>query len=71
MQALDSCISPVCNFDGDIPILVVPISARSPGDEPASDPSTGASANASKTRAGKQKATANPTPQKKAKKATG
>jgi hypothetical protein len=71
MQALDSFISPVPGFDDDIPIPAVLISARPPGDEPASDPSGGASASASKTRVGKQKATANPTPHKTAKEAMG
>jgi hypothetical protein len=71
MQALDIFISPVPGFNGDIPILAIPALVRPPGDQPTSDPSVGASANASKTQAGNWKATANPTPQKKAKKATG
>jgi hypothetical protein len=71
MQALDNFISTVPGFDGDILILAVPILAQPPGDELASDPSTRASASATKTRVGKLKATANPTPQKKAKKAMG
>jgi hypothetical protein len=71
MQALDSFISPVPDFDGDIPILAVPVLVWPPGDEPVSVPSIGASASDSKTWARKQKATTNPTPQKKAKKATG
>jgi hypothetical protein len=70
MQALDSFIYLIPSFDGDIPILAIPISARSPGDEPTSDPSTRVSAGTSKTRVGKWKATAKPTPQKKARKAT-
>jgi hypothetical protein len=49
MQDLDNFISPVPGFDGKIPILAIPVSAQPPGDEPASDPSAGASANASKT----------------------
>jgi hypothetical protein len=68
MQALDNFIFPIPSFDGDVPILAIPILARSPGDDSASDPS--AEASASKTQANKQKATANPTPQKKAKKTT-
>jgi hypothetical protein len=44
MQALDSFISPVPGFDGDILISAIPILAWSPGDEPTSDPSVGASA---------------------------
>jgi hypothetical protein len=69
MHALDSFISPIPGFDGDIPILAISVLARPSGDKPTSDPSTRASA--SKTRVSKQKATANPIPQKKAKKATG
>jgi hypothetical protein len=65
VQALDIFMSPIPDFDDDIPILTVPVSVRPPGDEPASEPSAGASDSASKTQAGKQKATANPTPQKK------
>jgi hypothetical protein len=71
MQALDSLISPIPGFDGDIPIPAILVLARPPSDELASDPSTGASTSASKTRSSKRKAAANPTPQKKAKKATG
>jgi hypothetical protein len=70
MQALDIFISPVPGFNGDIPILAIPVSVRPPSDQPTSDPSVGASASASKTQAGNWKATAT-TPQKKAKKATG
>jgi hypothetical protein len=47
MQALDSFISPIPSFDGDIPILTVSVLAWSPGDEPTSDPSTGANAGTS------------------------
>jgi hypothetical protein len=68
MHALDNFIFPIPGFEGDIPIPAIPVSARSPSDRLASDPSARASAGASKTHAGKQKATANPTPQKKAKK---
>jgi hypothetical protein len=62
MQALDNFISIILGFDGNILILVVPVLTRPPGDEPVSGPYARASASASKTRAGKQKATANPTP---------
>jgi hypothetical protein len=68
MHALDNFIFPIPGFEEDIPIPAIPVSARSPSDRLASDPSARASAGASKTHAGKQKATANPTPQKKAKK---
>jgi hypothetical protein len=70
MQTLDSFISPIPGFEGDIPILTIPVSACPPGSEAIDDLAVGANAGASKTRAGKRKATANPTPQKKAKKAT-
>jgi hypothetical protein len=70
MQNLGSLISPNPDFEGDIPILAIPVSARSPNDEAIDDPSTGSSDGASKTRANKRKATANPPPQKKAKTAT-
>jgi hypothetical protein len=62
MQALDNFISLIPSFNGDIPILAIPVSARPPDDESTSDPSIGASASAQKTQAGKQKASANPTP---------
>jgi hypothetical protein len=62
MQAFDSFISPVPSFDSDILIPVIPILARPPSDESVSDPSTGASASASKTRSSKWKAAANLTP---------
>jgi hypothetical protein len=60
MQALDNFISPISGFDGDIPFLIVLVLAQPPGDESVDDPSGRASA--SKTRVGKWKATANPTP---------
>jgi hypothetical protein len=44
MHALDNFISPIPSFDGDVPILAITVSARPPGDESVSDPSTGASA---------------------------
>jgi hypothetical protein len=71
MQALDNFIAPIPSFDGDIPILIIPILTQPPDDESISDPSARASASASKTRASKRKATANLTPQKKAKKVVG
>jgi hypothetical protein len=69
MQDLDNFISPIPCFKGDIPILVIPISARSPGGKAIDDPSAASSAGESRTQANKWKATANPTPKKKAKKA--
>jgi hypothetical protein len=71
MQTLDNFISLVPGFDDDILILAILISAQSPRDEPMSDPSAGASAGTSKIQASKLKATANMTPQKKAKNAIG
>jgi hypothetical protein len=55
MQALDSFISPIAGFEGDIPILVIPVLAWPPGDESTSDPSIGTGASALKTWAGKAK----------------
>jgi hypothetical protein len=69
MQALDSFVSPIPGFEGDIPILTILVSAKPPNGEVDSDSSTGVSADTSRTRAGKRKATANPTPQTKANKA--
>jgi hypothetical protein len=66
MQALDSFISPIPNFEGDIPILAIPVSAQSPSGEADSNPSTEASVGTPLAWAGKRKATASLTPQKKA-----
>jgi hypothetical protein len=71
MQALDSFISPIPSFEGDILISIVPVLARPPGGESNSDPTAGASANASKTWVGKQKQLPTRLLRKKAKKATG
>jgi hypothetical protein len=71
MQALDSFISPVPGFKGDILIPAIPVLAQPPGDESTSDPSTEAGANALKNRASKRKATANPTPEKKSQESHG
>jgi hypothetical protein len=71
MQALDSFISPIPCFEGDIPISAIPILAHPHGGESINDSSTGASASTLKTRAGKRKAITYLTPQKKTKKATG
>jgi hypothetical protein len=57
MQALNNFISPIPSFNGDIPFLAAPVSARPSGDESIGDLSARASASASKTRVGKQKAT--------------
>jgi hypothetical protein len=62
MQALDNFISPIPGFDGDIPILAILVSTRSPGHEPTSDPSICVSANSSKTWVGKRKVATNLTP---------
>jgi hypothetical protein len=66
MQALDSLTSPFPGFEGDIPILAIPVSTWSPSNESANDLSGGYSAGAWKTQSGKRKAAATPTPQKKA-----
>jgi hypothetical protein len=71
MHALDNFISPIPGFEGDILIPAIPVSTQPPGGEADSDPSTGASADAPRTWAGKRKGTASPTPQKKAKKDVG
>jgi hypothetical protein len=70
MQALDKFISPVLGFNGDIPIPAIPVLARPPSNEPMSDNFVVASVSASflKAQVGKQKVTANPTPQNKARK---
>jgi hypothetical protein len=68
MQVLDSFIPPVPGFDGDIPIPAILVLARPPGNESTSDPSAGDGVSALKTRAGKRKASANLTPQKKPRK---
>jgi hypothetical protein len=69
MQALDSFISPIPGFEGDIPILAIPISTYPPSGEYLENPSAGPSVDTSKTQTGKWKATTNPTLQKKVKKA--
>jgi hypothetical protein len=71
MLALDSFISPIPGFEGDIPIPAIPVSTRYPSSESASDLSVGAGAGASKTQTGKRKSAATLTPQKKSKKVTG
>jgi hypothetical protein len=68
---LDRFISAIPSFEGDISIPPVPVLTRLLGGKSVCDPSTEASAGTSKTRAGKQKATANPTAKKKGKKAAG
>jgi hypothetical protein len=71
MQALDSFASSIPGNEGDIPILAIPVSTQHPSGKAHSDPFTGASAGALRTQAGKRKATANLTPQKKTNKAAG
>jgi hypothetical protein len=53
MQDLDNFISPIPGFEGDIPILAIPVSPRPPSGEAINDPTTGASDGASKTWASK------------------
>jgi hypothetical protein len=71
MQALDRFISSIPGFEGDIPITTIPVLTQYPGDESINDTSARASTSALKTPTGMRKATANSTPQKKAKKAMG
>jgi hypothetical protein len=49
MHALDSFISLVLDFYGDITFLTIPVSARPLGDESIGDPLARANASASKT----------------------
>jgi hypothetical protein len=70
MQALSTFISPIPEFEGDIPIPVIPVSVWSLSDESASDPIAGASVGAS-TRVGKHETPVILTPPKKARKTTG
>jgi hypothetical protein len=65
MQALDSFISPIPVFEGDIPILAIAVSARSSNGESTSDLSAEASTGVSSTRVGKHKAAVNLTPRRK------
>jgi hypothetical protein len=69
MLDLDSFISAIPRFAGDILIPTIPISARDPSVESSEDPSARSSAGASRTQASKRKAPINLVPQKKAKKA--
>jgi hypothetical protein len=67
---LDSFISPILGFDGHILIPAILISARNPGVESSEDPSAGSSFNALRTWDSKQKVPIDPSPLKKAKKAS-
>jgi hypothetical protein len=60
MHDLDTFISPIPGFEGDIPIPAIPVSARPPSGEAIDDPSAEANVGASKTRASKRKATTTP-----------
>jgi hypothetical protein len=71
LQVLDSFISLIPGFEGDILILVILISTQSPSGESEGDSMTGASAVSLRTRVGKCKASATPPLQKKAKKVVG
>jgi hypothetical protein len=53
MQTLDNFISPILNFEGDISISAMLVSAQPPGGEADNGPSTGASIGMSRTRVGK------------------
>jgi hypothetical protein len=71
MQDLDSFISPIPDFEGDILILPILVSVQPPSGEVESDPFVRVSVGLLRTRAGKQKATTNPPSQKKGKKVEG
>jgi hypothetical protein len=61
VQALDNFISPIPEFEGDIPIPAIPVSAQTPSGDVGS----------TRTRASKRKAVAPPPTLKKAKTSTG
>jgi hypothetical protein len=69
MQDLDSFISPIQGFKGDILIPTIPVSACDPGVEPSQGPSTGSGAGASRTWANKRKVPIDLSYHKKTKKA--
>jgi hypothetical protein len=69
MQYLDSFVSPILGFEGDIPIFAIPVSACDPGVESSQGLSTRSGADASRTQASKWKVPNDPSYQKKAKKA--
>jgi hypothetical protein len=71
MQDLDSFISPIPGFEGDIQIPAIPASACDPGAESSQGPSIRSGAKSSWTQASKRKAPVDPSYQKKAKKAPG
>jgi hypothetical protein len=62
MQDLDSFISPIPKFEGDMSIPTIPISARDLAVESSKDPSTRYSVGASRTQASKRKAPIDPSP---------
>jgi hypothetical protein len=69
MQNLDSFISPISGFEGDILVPAISILARDPGAESSEDPSARSSASALRTRAYKRKEPRALSHPKKAKKA--
>jgi hypothetical protein len=71
MQDLDSFISPIPRFEGDILIPAILISALNPGGESSKDPSVRSNAGASKTQASKRKEPIDPSPQKRPRKLPG
>jgi hypothetical protein len=71
MQDLDSFISPIPRFEGDIPISCHLDTTHDPGIESSENPSTGCNASTSRTRACKWKVPIDPSPHKKAKKTAG
>jgi hypothetical protein len=63
-HALDNIIVPTPGVEGETPIMVVPVSARSPSAEPASASSKGPSAGSSRTWVGKRKVADTPASKK-------
>jgi hypothetical protein len=68
LQALDNFIAPIPGFEGEMPILAVPILARTPSAESVITTSKGPSARSLKTQAGKRKVASTLPPPKKIRK---
>jgi hypothetical protein len=64
-------IAPIPGFEGDVPILAIPLPTRPSDSQTVDDSAVETSANRPKTRTGKHKAPVIPNPQKKAKKSMG
>jgi hypothetical protein len=68
LQALDNFIAPIPGFEGEMPILAVPILARTPSAESVITTSKGPSAGSLKTQAVKRKVASTLPPPKKIRK---